>query len=391
MADLKVSVEKVVEVKRHPNADKLDIATVLGWNVIVGRDTVTEGSLGIFVPIDSIIPHELANEWGIANYLKRGNRVRTVKLRGVYSQGLFVTTDMINNTSAIPAGKMLTVGEDIKDILGITKYEPPKKGMPRGMRYRATMTPRRSTPYFPRYTNISHLQNYPYALNDDDYVVVHEKRHGTNFRFGWVKDVDRATIKVRVQRAWHRFKKRMGWKHNTVLAEGLKLHVGSHNVIRDQKLSDDNDIYWRAANRLQKTCAYFPSNYVFFCEISGPAVQSGFDYGCHGNDFIVECMDIFDAEKQKYLPNIMVEQICSMVGIPTVPELCHGPWGSVKQVINDFRDGTAVGAEHVREGVVIKPTTEKFEGRAGRVIFKYLSPEYLVSQGKKPREETEWH
>lgn len=381
MAELQVTVERVRAVMHHPNADRLDLVTVRGWQVIVGRDQYKVGDLCIYVPIDSVLPVDLAHEWDVAKYLRGNMRIRTLKLRGSVSQGLVVSiAELPDYYSTYVTGET-----DIKDRLGITKWVP--KGKPsKGMRLQQgqKMNPNGSTPWFPRYTDIDHLGNNPMAFGDDDWVVVKEKRHGTNFRMGYVKK-EKRSIAERLSELYHGFKARRGWTHDIYMASKTYLHVGSHNVIREYH---KDDLYWRAALKvLLQAKAKLAPGLVFFFEISGPGIQSGFDYGQPDGEFTVECIDIYNNELERYYSYNQMESHCHRWGIPTVPILTIGEWRLCGGVLDKYVSGKATGADHIREGVVVQKL-----GQGTRKIFKYISPEYLILQGKKkPEEATEWH
>jgi RNA ligase (TIGR02306 family) len=247
--------------------------------------------------------------------------------------------------------------------------------------------PERTTPWFPRYTSIDHLNNNPFAFEDDDWVVVNEKRHGTNGRMGYVR-IARKSLVQRLLEFYHGLKRGLGWKHCRYTASGRYLHVGSHNVIRKYH---PQDLYWKAALKLQlEMKARVPLDYVFFYEISGPGVQTGFDYGVEeGDGFIAEIIDIFDTVTGRYLSTSEVANLCYRYGLPEVPTMCVGEWRLIKDIYESYADGKASGANHIREGVVLKRMGHDTHARK---IFKFLSPDYLIHQGKKkPEDATEWH
>jgi RNA ligase (TIGR02306 family) len=380
MANVNVTVEKVRAVEHHPNADKLDLATIRGWQVIVGRDQYKKGDPCVYVPIDSVLPVELAHEWGVAKYMRGNMRVRTIKLRGSVSQGLVVPMENLPEYLATSPP-----GADLTKDLGITKWVPtgkPAKGM--RLQHGQSMNPRRSTPWFPRYTKIDHLGNNPDAFISTDWVVVKEKRHGTNFRMGFVKKA-RKSLTESVLELAHKVLRRLGLTHDAYIASGHYLHVGSHNVIRERH---KDDLYWKAAQKvLDKSKTPLPPGYVFFFEISGPEVQKGFDYGAEPGDFIVECIDIFCTRTESYLGPVEVEHKCYHWDIPQVPAFCQGRWAYVKSMLDHYASGPATGdGDHIREGIVIKAY-----GGDRRKIYKLISPDYLIKQHKKkPEDETEW-
>lgn len=120
------TIEQVREVKNHPNADKLDIIKVLGYDAIVGRDSYKVGDTVIFIQPDSILPHDQAWAQEFLRYTSRG-RLRAVRLRGEWSMGLVLSPkavegmlDSIDFETAEAEG----FGHDVTDLLGVTKYEP---------------------------------------------------------------------------------------------------------------------------------------------------------------------------------------------------------------------------------------------------------------------------
>jgi len=115
MSSLIVQACKIEELYPHPNADKLEVARIKGWFIIVGKGEHKVGDLVSFIPIDSVLPKELVDKYQLS-FLKNGNRVRSLKLRGTISQGLILP---------LPEGKFKE-GDDLKDILKITKWEPPQ-------------------------------------------------------------------------------------------------------------------------------------------------------------------------------------------------------------------------------------------------------------------------
>jgi len=107
------SVQKVLEVLPINGADKIELIKVLGWQCIVRRGLYKQGDLGIYIEIDSIVP-----DLPIFEFMKeRKFRVKTIKLRGEISQGLFMSFDEIKI-------KPCKEGTDLTGILKIKKYEP---------------------------------------------------------------------------------------------------------------------------------------------------------------------------------------------------------------------------------------------------------------------------
>jgi RNA ligase (TIGR02306 family) len=112
------SIEIIKNIKNHPNADSLDIAEVLGWQVIVKKGTHQEGDRVVFITIDTIVPKCQWSEF-LADKEKPDKpiRIKNVKLRGEYSSGLVIP--MIEFPLQFES---LEVGDDVTELLGVKKY-----------------------------------------------------------------------------------------------------------------------------------------------------------------------------------------------------------------------------------------------------------------------------
>ena len=87
MAKLIVEVCKIEKITTLENAQKMEMATIKGWECLVAKGAHTAGELVVFVPPDAVLSEELVQTLKL-DFLRDGGRVRTIKLRGYYSQGL---------------------------------------------------------------------------------------------------------------------------------------------------------------------------------------------------------------------------------------------------------------------------------------------------------------
>src|SRR5581483_11604494 len=88
MSTFKVTAEKLT-IHEHPNADALELAQVGLYRAVVVKGRYQTGDWAIYVPEQAVLPQELIDELGLANYLsgRDHNRVVPVKLRGQLSKG----------------------------------------------------------------------------------------------------------------------------------------------------------------------------------------------------------------------------------------------------------------------------------------------------------------
>ncbi len=113
------SIQRVLEVHPIPNADRIECVTILGWKCVVRKDEFKAGDLVVYIEIDSLLPF---NPWTNEDLSAAPMRLKTVKMKGQISQGLVLSTKIPQLTTISTS---LEEGQDITDVLGITKYEPP--------------------------------------------------------------------------------------------------------------------------------------------------------------------------------------------------------------------------------------------------------------------------
>ena len=326
MSKLIVEANRIVEIKDHGNADKLEVAIVKGWQCVVGKDMYKAGDLVIYVPVDAVFPQPLSDKIGVTKYLHK-QRVKTAKLRGVISQGVIMSANEVPDVKE---------GDDVATILGITKWEPPTPGQC------TSGTPRPQHPDFLRYTDIENFKNYPDVLIEGEEIAITEKLHGSNLRAA----------------------------NNVAEKEGeaghAGIHVGSHRM---DFVDTPENLYWNAA-RKYRLAELLPPGYQIFGEIYGKGIQK-LTYDLQ--EFEVRFFDLMRGLQYVDYEEFLV--FCEVHGLPTVPELYRGPW---KKDLVAMADGKSTIASHIREGVVIKPVKGRWDHKVGRVALKAISEQYLL-------------
>lgn len=332
MSQIKVEVV-TVEIVPHPNADKLELCKVKGWQCVVRKGEFKTGDSAIYIPLDSVLPDSLVKKLGIENFYK--NYVRTVKLRGCISQGLIAPLDILCFISPNPE-----IGEDIAGLLGITKYEEP---IPINMR--GKLLPR--NPEFFIYTDIENIKNYPDIFGPDDEVVISEKIHGTNFRAAKIDG---------------------------------KILVGSHT----QNMAYDADnLYWRAAKMLGVEIKLNEGEHIFG-EIYGPGIQD-LHYGLNPGEIGVVIFDVW--KDGNYLKHSDYTTFCRKWEWK-MPVYYIRTFIDIDSINLDAESDLArfYGVEQIREGHVIRTLNETYSERLqGRLIIKKISDEYLLRKSGTER------
>jgi RNA ligase (TIGR02306 family) len=353
MSSLLVEVCKVDSIIKHPNADKLSVIGVKGWNCIVGLDQYKEGDLMVFVPPDSIIPSNLIEKYGLT-YLKKDGKVGTTRLRGFLSQGLILD---------LPEGKW-KVGDDTSKVLGITKWEAPALPVMGGVKQTSK---KKINPYFDKYTDIENIKNYNDVFTNEDMIIITEKIHGSNARYG--------NLEIIINKNQPLLYKIQKWVEKYILGKTHEFVYGSHNVQitghagRNSFYGDD---VWGKIAKKYDLANKIPKDYIVYGEIFGKGIQD-LTYGLNDVDIC-----IFDIKyKDQYLNWDAIEDFCQENGLTTVPPLYIGRF--LNNILNNCTKGESILCPgQLREGCVVKSYPEENDPKIGRKILKSINTDYLL-------------
>jgi len=118
--------ETITEILPIEGADRIELAKVQGWQSVIRKGDYKVGDGVIFVPIDTVLPPAVWNKhlWD-KNDPTKPIRVKTVKLKGVVSQGLIFPRSLISAQEIWDHMDDPTEDVSIAGMLGITKYEKP--------------------------------------------------------------------------------------------------------------------------------------------------------------------------------------------------------------------------------------------------------------------------
>ena len=126
------SIEIVEDVFPHPNADKIEFIRVLGYNIITQKGLYRVGSPVVLIQPDTVLPEDAAWAQSFLKWTKP--RVRAMKLRGEFSFGIAVPIFEVFPMNGTGVLKSLllpqNIGNDISELIGVTKYESPQPQEP---------------------------------------------------------------------------------------------------------------------------------------------------------------------------------------------------------------------------------------------------------------------
>ena len=173
----KVPLTTITEILPHFNAHSLQIAKGYGFEVIIGKDSYKVGDQVLYIPIDSVIPVKLEDELfpeGSKIKLNK-HRVRQIKIRSAFSQGMLVNPESIKKVYGFLPTDLET---DYAEEVEIKKYEPPVKGSPQGTQ--STKIKAKKNSHFREYKGVGNIKWFPSKFKEGEIVFAQEKLHGTN-------------------------------------------------------------------------------------------------------------------------------------------------------------------------------------------------------------------
>lgn len=118
--------ETITEILPIEGADRIELARVQGWQSVIRKGEFNVGDQVIFVPIDTVLQPSAWNQhlWD-KNDPSKPIRLKTVKLRGVVSQGLILRTSLVSAQEVWDHADDPEEDTSLAGMLGITKYEKP--------------------------------------------------------------------------------------------------------------------------------------------------------------------------------------------------------------------------------------------------------------------------
>lgn len=358
MSDHAIEIVEVTAVRPHPNADRLELVPIWGWQAVVRKGEFKPGDRAVYIPPDFLVRTDRPE----FEFLGPGKgdppqaRIKACRLRGELSQGLLIP---------LPEGcKEFPRGHDVSGILQIERYEPPlKMGTNQGNAVKAPPIGSKGGPagVSPPKFDVENWERWNEVLELGEMVTITEKIHGANARFVYVVRKDGTAEMFCGSRTnwWEENPQNLWWQafaQNPGIGEWCKAHPGV--VLYGEVFGAVQDMRYGAKDKQ-----------VFFAAFAAydPDIATAMLIGTGHSD-----------PSDAWWDFKMLRE--SMVGlqIGTVPVLWAGPYDPKK--VEEYCEGEShwPGADHFREGCVVLPDVERHHKKLGRVILKKVSTTYLA-------------
>jgi len=337
------TVKKITNILPIEGADMIELATVGGWNVVVGKDVGHKvGDMVVYCEIDSFLPIRDEFEFLRKSSFKKmgeqeGFRLKTIKLRGQVSQGLILPISVVPITQFATAHD-LPEGLDVTEMLGIVKYEPPipaeLSGKVKGQ-----------FPSFIPKTDEERIQNLTKEYG--------EWKHQSKHQFYVTEKLDGSSA--------------------TYYIKDGEFGVCSRNL---ELLETEGNTFWKVARELnlEENMRATGKNISLQGELIGEGIQ-GNPYKIKGQT--VRFFTGFDIDKYQRIsfPELVV--MLSDMGLQYVPILNQELGFVLPETVEDMlkyaEDKSVLNDKTEREGVVVRSMD-------GTISFKAISNKFLLNE-----------
>lgn len=324
------SIEKIHEINSHPLDQNLEIAKVLQWDVVINKNEFKLNDKIIFIVIDAVIPISNWKELLNSEDKKKLMHVRTVRLNGVYSQGIILPLNILpENIQKLPEGT------NVEDYLNIHKYQK----------------------YIPSYLSDEIEGEFP------DYLCAQTgEQHGLSYP-ELVKEILSNKVITVTQK--------LDGSSCTIIIKDKKIqHVCSHHHILKE---NDNNLYWQAAKKINLDIID-NDLYIIQGELMGPKIIK--------NQLNLPNHEIFIFQiknKNKFFPYMEMKNFCEQIlKCKYVPHV--GNFKVKKDVNIDFlqkiADEQFLPDNNPAEGIVIRPFDYPTAGNGKPLGFKIINRNY---------------
>ena len=348
------SVQIITELSPIPDADKIEMAKVLGWHVVVKKGEFQVGDKVVYLEIDSIPPADNPDFAFLLNSKGKMKPLKTKKIRGAISQGLVMPLSVLHYESNVEEG------QDVTDVLGVVKKEDEVIEFYKSM----GAVKKRDFPPFLHKTDETRVQVLQKHLNvcQGHKFVATEKVDGTSF--------------------------------TAFIREG-KFGICSRNMEVDLEMDSPYAsiaFKYMLKEKFEKLREkYIPYDFAIQGEIIGANIQKNkyhvADYECYLFNYvnIDKQKDIgfffSDEAEQQEFEGINLASIAELLGMKTVPVIDEDftMINDIDTLVDLSVGDSVLYPKQTREGLVFRAKHNKELSYYGeRISFKAINPNFLL-------------
>lgn len=373
------SIQIIKSLTPIPNADRIELAQVLGWKCVVKKGEFKVGDKCVYFEVDSIPPSDNP----VFDFLKHSNgemgRIKTIKLRGQISQGLALPM------TTFPALEKYQIGDDVTKRLGVIKWEPDERNK---------VSMERSPLYIKRFHKryLKWLYREPWRNWFSKWLYTKSRAEFPQF----LNKTDETRVQV-LGNVLEKYKgiecyitEKIDGQSITIWFDGdSRVHVASRNY----EILDHDDYMWKAVEleniewRIRTLYKDAKPRYLFLQgELTGPGIQ-GNKY--KRTDYFIDIFNVgsYENGRVEYYGLDTLDYCQTEVGLHIVPILHTGYKleSDIDKIVEMSRGESVIKPQlHIpREGIVIRPMKtiydNKIKGMVGnRISFKAINPDFLI-------------
>jgi RNA ligase (TIGR02306 family) len=387
------TIQVISSIEKHPNADKLEIANVLGWRIIIGKGEFKEGDKIVYFETDSVLPEIpefefLRDRCFVNNGIVKGFRLKMIRLRGEFSQGLIMPLSILdgkkfpNDIRENPIYDWKE-GQEVTGLIGVKLFEKPIPVCMRG-------DIKGPFPSFLHVTDETRIQLLGSLLKEYEGTkcYISEKIDGTSTTMFYNKG------EFGVCSRNYELKPDTRTFHETppLVKVNDKIYLSNDNgeAVGEPIESLPNikeNVYWKMARKynIEEKLRKLGKNIAIQGESFGEGLQGN---PLKIKDQRLAIFNVFDIDKNEYYSLDEMINFCNELGLETVPILDkeYILESDIQKIVKMSIGNSVINSECKREGIVIRPVENKIDKRYfnecvnGRISFKVINPEYALNE-----------
>ena len=355
------SIQRVVAIDPILNADRIVHATIIGWKCITAIDNnIKVNDLVIYIEIDSRVNSE---DHRFSFLDKRNFKVKTLKMKNVYSQGLIMPL------KDFPEIKNPVEGVDVTELLKITKIETDEPGECSPSHEKQGKLDR----FLCKFSWYRKIRPIFFPKKDK----------------GWPSEIphtDETRIQAIASKVMPYFLTKKWYITTKIDGQSATYYYKKKTIGKDffgiysrelRKREDDTCSWSRIAKEkdLKTKLGRYGKSIWIQGEIAGPGIQKNKNKFKELRFFV---FNIYIVDEKRYMTPREMITFCSANGLDMVPLLQNDislEGKTIDDLVTMSKGISEWSPEDLREGIVIR---EMDNYNISRISFKVINPDFLI-------------